>query len=76
MDDLVIMCDEVIDVKHINFSKKYNLQNTKVLFYLYHWIIDICQYLLSSDKILRKTKTLLFNNTKLKQIYTDNINRE
>ena len=25
MDDLVIMCDEVIDVKHINFSKKYNL---------------------------------------------------
>ena len=59
-----------------NFNEKnFNLQNTKVLYFTclfinYHYIIDSCKYLLLSDKISSKTKTLPFNatNQKLREV--------
>ena len=71
MVDLAITCDEIIELydeetKTIptNFDEKNitcKIQNTifYCLFIIYHCIIDSCYYLLLSDKILSKTKTLV-----------------
>ena len=71
MVDLAITCDEIIELydeetKTIptNFDEKNitcKIQNTifYYLFIIYHCIIDSCYYLLLSDKILSKTKTLV-----------------
>ena len=69
IDDLVIACDEIIDVVEtktvtINFNKKMQpVKQNKKIFYLpffnYHSIIGSCQYLLLSDKIVSKAKTFI-----------------
>ena len=71
IDDSVITCDRIIEETKItptktvptNFNEKKvnrkakNLYIFTHLFINYHIIIDCCYYLLSSEKILNKTKT-------------------
>ena len=87
MNDSTITCDEIIDAKAKSndeetnqfqeiLIKKYNMQNTKFLYFTYlfinyHCIIESCQYLLLSDKISKNTTQI----TNLKKLCINNIKK-
>ena len=67
MNDSVIMCDEVIesyDEETKTIPSNFNEKKAKFLYFTwifsnYYIIIDICCYLLLSDKISNKTKKII-----------------
>ena len=69
------MCDEIIELykEEINFNENRQpsnitfLQFTSILINIYS-ITDICQYLLLSDKISRKTKKIIIISLQKQQI--------
>ena len=87
MNDSTITCDEIIDAKAKSndeetnqfqeiLIKKYNMQNTKFLYFTYlfinyHCIIESCYYLLLSDKISNNTTQI----TNLKKLCINNIKK-
>ena len=73
--------DEKTKTIPINFHENEVTCKTQIFYILlayfinYFSIVDSCQYLLLSDKILSKKKHLLpIHDTKLKQAYINNIN--
>ena len=59
IDDLVIMCDEIIRQKRFQQKALQQLLYLAHIFINYHSIIDSCYYLLLLHKIATKTKAFI-----------------
>ena len=81
MDDSAIICDEIIDVEETNFNEKNITCKTQNFYILLAFLLITIELLIAISiycyliKHRAKQKHLLpFHDTKLKEIYIDNIN--